>query len=70
MTFRAFSIGFSVAVLALACGSDSDNGGDGDEPQVPARETCDDNPLLAECDLPPTDINDDPIDRPDPGPAQ
>ena len=23
MTFRAFSIGFSVAVLALACGSDS-----------------------------------------------
>jgi mono/diheme cytochrome c family protein len=70
MTFRAFSIGFSVAVLALACGSDSDSGNDGDEPEAaPIRETCEDNPLLAGCDLPETDINNDPIDRPDP-PAQ
>jgi len=67
MTFRAFSIGFSVAVLALACGSDSDNADDdGDDVAAPVRETCDDNPLLAECadQLPETDINDDPIDRP------
>jgi len=61
MTFRAFSIGFSVAVLALACGSDSggDSDGDGDgdgannipvEPAPgPVRETCADNPLLAQC---------------------
>jgi len=59
MTFRAFSIGFSAAVLALACGSDS---GGSDEPEPAAgpdvapdvtpgvvRETCADNPLLAGC---------------------
>jgi len=67
MTFRAFSIGFSTAVLALACGSDS--GGGSDEPSTPTetpdvptdvvRETCDDNPLLAGCEaeIPDTDIN-------------
>lgn len=72
MTFRAFSIGFSVAVLALACGSDS--GGseeENDEPDVaaPIRETCEDNPLLAGCDLPDEDINNNPIpDRPEPTP--
>jgi serine/threonine-protein kinase len=61
MTFRAFSIGFSVAVLALACGSDDGNntGTETPEPQqvdpvpgnidVPPVETCDDNPLLAGC---------------------
>jgi mono/diheme cytochrome c family protein len=68
MTFRAFSIGFSVAVLALACGSDSGNDTDGDDddaPTTPIRETCEDNPLLAGCDLPETDINDNPIDRPE-----
>jgi len=72
MTFRAFSIGFSVAVLALACGSDSDNGGGEENVDVePQRETCEDNPLLADCPLPETDINDNPIpDRPEPGPAQ
>jgi len=75
MTFRAFSIGFSVAVLALACGSDSGNDGNGDDPEVPTeadvRENCDDNPLLAECQdqLPSEDINGETIDRPDPGPA-
>jgi mono/diheme cytochrome c family protein len=68
MTFRAFSIGFSAAVLALACGSDSggDGGGSddpeevivdpgaGDDPVVQRPvETCDDNPLLAGC--PPVD---------------
>jgi mono/diheme cytochrome c family protein len=70
MTFRAFSIGFSVAVLALACGSDSGNAGD-DEPEVtvPDRETCDDNPLFAGCELPDTDINGDPIDVEDDAPA-
>jgi mono/diheme cytochrome c family protein len=58
MTFRAFSIGFSAAVLALACGSDS-GGGNNDDPDPtnevdppPARppvETCEDNPTLAQC---------------------
>jgi mono/diheme cytochrome c family protein len=72
MTFRAFSIGFSVAVLALACGGDS--GGDSDdetpvtpEPavQTPERENCDDNPLLAGCVLPDEDIDGNVIDQPD-----
>jgi len=73
MTFRAFSIGFSTAVLALACGSDSNQGDDnGTEEVVPTRppaQTCEDNRLLAECqaDLPDSDINGDPIvvDEPD-----
>lgn len=34
----------------------------------PVRETCSDNPLLAGCDLPPTDINDEPVsETPAPG---
>jgi len=56
MTFRAFSIGFSAAVLALACGSDSGKDDPtGENPVTPEpvptvqRETCDDNPLLAQC---------------------
>jgi mono/diheme cytochrome c family protein len=74
MTFRAFSIGFSTALLALACGSDSSNSGDDPEEVVPSRpvvETCDDNPLLAQCqdELPADDVNGDPIPRPDPTPA-
>jgi mono/diheme cytochrome c family protein len=72
MTFRAFSIGFSVAVLALACGSDSDNDNDEeDDVAAPIRETCEDNPLLAGCDLPDEDITGAPIpDRPaDPAPV-
>src|SRR5688572_18419146 len=71
MTFRAFSIGFSVAVLALACGSDSDNGNTGDEEiDLPERETCEDNPLLADCPLPADDINGDPLPpREDPAPT-
>jgi serine/threonine-protein kinase len=63
MTFRAFSIGFSAAVLALACGnSDDGNGSDTTSGGVvqppPAQvvdikpETCDDNPLLAGCKAP------------------
>src|SRR5690606_30587506 len=69
--FRAFSIGFSVAVLALACGSDDSGNNDdgGEQPVAPIRETCEDNPLLAGCELPASDINDDPIDRPAPPPA-
>jgi mono/diheme cytochrome c family protein len=64
MTFRAFSIGFSAAVLALACGSDSGNEPGDDEPGAsqPAdvtpptviRETCADNPTLAGCAPPDT----------------
>jgi len=64
MTFRAFSIGFSAAVLALACGSDSGGGGDDPDPSnndpeeiapaAPVRETCADNPLLAGCAPPDT----------------
>jgi serine/threonine-protein kinase len=59
MNFRAFSIGFSAAVLALACGSDDNNnaqdktGGVTNAPPVvdvvPPVETCADNPLLAGC---------------------
>jgi mono/diheme cytochrome c family protein len=64
ISFRAFSIGASVAVLALACGSsDNNNNGDGATKDVTADpgktadippatvkvETCDDNPLLAGC---------------------
>jgi serine/threonine-protein kinase len=60
MTFRAFSIGFSAAVLALACGGGDDNNPDKEVPVVgnnpPPQgivdvrpETCDDNPLLAGC---------------------
>jgi mono/diheme cytochrome c family protein len=62
MTFRAFSIGFSAAVLALACGSDSGGGGDDPEPNTPetevapptrpVAETCADNILLAGCEQP------------------
>jgi mono/diheme cytochrome c family protein len=65
VNFRAFSIGVSAALLALACGSDSNGGGDdtgntdGDvveeEPVQPPRETCDDNPLLVGCETPVTD---------------
>jgi mono/diheme cytochrome c family protein len=66
MTFRAFSIGFSVAVLALACGSD-DSGSDGeDDVAAPVRETCEDNPLLAGCDLPEVDNGGNPIPDRDP----
>jgi serine/threonine-protein kinase len=57
MNFRAFSIGFSAALLALACGSDdknNDDTGSTDRPVVPTDiaprdETCADNPLLAGC---------------------
>jgi mono/diheme cytochrome c family protein len=80
MNFRAFSIGFSTAVLALACGG-SDSGGDDnndpaptageevtDVPVTAPRETCDDNPLLAGCVLPENDQAGNPIDQPDPTP--
>jgi mono/diheme cytochrome c family protein len=85
MTFRAFSIGFSAAVLALACGSDSKDGEGGDDPSpvaetpvdtapaVVERETCADNPLLVGCAAtrPEVDINNEPIDPPaDNGPPQ
>jgi len=61
ISFRAFSIGFSAALLALACGSDDKNNtDDGSKPVVanpgptdilppPKQETCADNPLLAGC---------------------
>jgi len=61
VNFRAFSIGFSAALLALACGSD-DKGTDSKGNDVstnppastvtdiaPPAETCADNPLLAGC---------------------
>ena len=70
MTFRAFSIGFSVAVLALACGSDDSGNGDDEDVAAPVRETCEDNPLLANCDLPDVDQDNQPIPpRNDPAPT-
>jgi len=72
ISFRAFSIGFSAALLALACGSDDkNNNGDGttdvktpattsDIPPAQVKtETCADNPLLAGC----------PSNNPAPGPG-
>lgn len=62
MTFRAFSIGFSAALLALACGSDDSNNGGGDE--TPINQTPDeqappvqppeleDVPVAGNCDNP------------------
>jgi mono/diheme cytochrome c family protein len=65
VNFRAVSIGFSAALLALACGSsdkstdNTDSKGNGATQgsdvapatvMVPKAETCDDNPLLAGCD--------------------
>jgi len=59
MNFRAFSIGISAGLLALACGGSNDSDGNKDPevaatpddptPAAPIRETCDDNPRLAEC---------------------
>jgi mono/diheme cytochrome c family protein len=52
MSFRAFSIGFSAALLALACGSDDGNNPDGpiDVPEPPSGEDfCDRNPLAEDC---------------------
>jgi len=76
MTFRAFSIGFSAALLALACGSDSNNGDDPTTPNEeavtprPREETCEDNPLLAQCDLPAEDDDGNAITpAPNPTPA-
>jgi len=62
VNFRAFSIGFSAALLALACGSD-DKGDTGSKKEevapanvptdiAPKDETCADNPLLAGCTPP------------------
>lgn len=62
INFRAFSIGASVAVMALACGSSDDNGsGDKDEAVVapPPKQTCEQNPLLAECVRDQADVDDE-----------
>jgi mono/diheme cytochrome c family protein len=52
MSFRAFSIGFSAALLALACGSEDSNNDEAiDPPAVPTGEdACRDNPLARDCD--------------------
>jgi mono/diheme cytochrome c family protein len=57
MSFRAFSIGFSAALLALACGSDDKNNDPNEDvvtpPEVeePSGEVdCDVNPLARDCD--------------------
>jgi mono/diheme cytochrome c family protein len=60
MNFRAFSIGISAGLLALACGS-NDNGGNADPGGAnvavppPRVETCADNEFLAGCPAPDTD---------------
>jgi mono/diheme cytochrome c family protein len=78
-TFRAFTIGFSVSLLALACGSD-DGGNDGagndegevvDAPVDVARpsqeELCQMNPLLAGCDADTGEVAQPPPDTGDTG---
>ena len=78
MTFRAFSIGFSAALLALACGSDDKNNETGSTDSnvkppsgpvdvAPPPETCDDNPLLAGCNAPAQTNNTPVTQRPTPG---
>jgi len=59
MTFRAYSIGISAALLALACGSDNN---DTPEKVEPVRDTCADNILLAGCSTDPATGN--PVDPP------
>jgi len=51
MTFRAFSIGFSAAVLALACGSESESDDPVDVPE-PTDNTpsCAENPYIVGCE--------------------
>jgi mono/diheme cytochrome c family protein len=57
ISLRRLSVGITAAVLAFACGSDDSNNakdavkGPVDVPPV-KRETCADNPLLAECAAP------------------
>jgi mono/diheme cytochrome c family protein len=71
INMRAFSIGASAALLALACGSDSsgdkESTDDGGENVVapPREETCADNPLLAQC-KPPEVVETDPGGSKDP----
>jgi mono/diheme cytochrome c family protein len=63
INFRAFSIGASAALLALACGSDStgdkEDTGNNEVVAPPRDETCADNPLLAGCEKDPIDVKDD-----------
>jgi mono/diheme cytochrome c family protein len=79
-SFRAFSIGFSTALLALACGSSDKNNTDdkgtgvtstpGTTDIAPApKETCADNPLLAGCptSAPPTTAGTGPANNPNNG---
>jgi hypothetical protein len=78
MTFRAFSIGFSAALLALACGSDDNNNGGADDvdpppdnvnvPEPPAPGPGDDcdNPLIVSNNCPGGNDDPDPP-APDPG---
>jgi mono/diheme cytochrome c family protein len=60
INFRAFSIGASAALLALACGSSDDKGSDETTRDVapPPPQTCEENPLLAQCDRNPVDVED------------
>jgi len=73
MNFRAFSIGISAALLALACGSSDDNNGGGTGTDVdttpaappvlnnlPPDETCADNQFLAGCPDPAGNNNGNP----------
>jgi hypothetical protein len=68
MSFRAFSIGFSAALLALACGSEDSNNGEGtiDPPEVPSGEdACRDNPLAEDGDdNGGNDVTGEPTDEP------
>jgi hypothetical protein len=50
MSFRAFSIGFSAALLALACGSEDSNNQIEPPPLPTGEDACRDNPLARDCD--------------------
>ena len=74
MTLRAFSIGFSAALLALACGSDDSNNNTPEDegPIVPPVieepgdiDNCDINPLDQDCNPDPTDTTPPVVDEPD-----
>jgi mono/diheme cytochrome c family protein len=66
MTFRAFSIGFSTALLALACGSEDTNNGNGSPEPIPTPPVnVGDPPANPEPEVNGPGPVDEPIDEPE-----